>query len=242
MTHALAAAALLAAALPAATAAPAPSTLAVASPTPAVASPTPAGASPAPVGAASALFRVVALACTGDRLVIAGGAVLRLAGGTSCAGVVPGRALAVALDADGRATPRALASAPGREARPSSEIPRAAFVLAPAAEREADEAQLVTVTIEVTVPARTPPGDDVYLSTERSAYAPAEIRMDRVDARHFRLALRLHRDARVLFRVTRGSYGTIERDAARALPPAHLAEGRSDARVAVTVAAWADID
>ncbi len=134
----------------------------------------------------------------------------------------PGRALALALDADGRATPRALT----RDARPSSEIPRGAFVLAPAAERDADEAQQVTVTIEVTVPARTPPGDDVYLSTERSGWSPAEVRMDRVDARHYRLALRLHRDARVAFRVTRGSYATIERDAARALPPAHIAEGR----------------
>ncbi|MEA2666950.1 MAG: hypothetical protein QOI11_3894 [Candidatus Eremiobacteraeota bacterium] len=200
-----------------------------------------ASAAPAPAPTtvpASALYRVVALACTGERLAIAGGAVLRLAGGASCAAVVPGRALALALDADGRAAPRALT----REARPASEIPRSAFVLAPAAERNADEAQPVTVTIAVTVPPRTPPGDDVYLSTERSSYAPAEIRMDRVDARHYRLALRLHRDARVLFRVTRGSYGTIERDAARALPPAHIAEGRPDAHLSVTVAAWADID
>jgi hypothetical protein len=207
--------------------------------TAAVASAAPAAASPAagPI-VAGARYRVVALACARDRLAIAGGAVLRLADGASCAAVVPGRALALELDAGGRATPRELT----REARPSAEIPRAAFVLAPAAERDADEARSVTVTIEVTVPPRTPPGDDVYLSTERSSYAPAEIRMDRVDARHYRLALRLHRDARIAFRVTRGSYATIERDAARALPPAHVAEGRPDARVSVTVAAWADID
>ncbi len=201
-----------------------------------VPSPAPsAAATPAPPGTA---YRVVALACTGDRLVIGGGAVLRLAAGASCTGIVPGRALALVLDAAGLASPRALTAA----ARPAGEIPRAAFALAPAAERDADEAQSVTVTIDVTVPARTPPGDDVYLSTERSAYAPAEIRMDRVDARHFRLALRLHRDARLAFRVTRGSYGTIERDAARALPPAHVAEGRPGAHLSVTVAAWADID
>jgi hypothetical protein len=199
--------------------------------------PTPPSATPASASA-SALYRVVPLACAHERVVIAGGAVLRLAEGASCAAVVPGRVLALELDAEGRATPRALT----RDARPASEIPRTAFVFAPAAEREADEAQMVTVTIDVTVPARTPPGDDVYLSTERSAYAPAEVRMDRVDARHYRLAMRLHRDARLAFRVTRGSYGTIERDAARALPPAHIAEGRPDAHVAVTVAAWADID
>lgn len=225
------------------------SAVAVPSAVPASAVPAPtagsatASASPSSAPApANAHYRVVALACTGDRLAIGGGAVLRLADGASCATVVPGRALALALDAGGRATPRALTPALARDARPSSEIPRAAFVLAPVAERNADEAQSVTVTIEVTVPPRTPPGDDVYLSTERSSYAPAEIRMDRVDARHYRLALRLHRDARVLFRVTRGSYGTIERDAARALPPAHVAEGRPDAHLSVTVAAWADID
>ena len=39
--------------------------------------------------AASALFRVVPLACTGDRLVVAGAGVLRLAEGASCASVVP---------------------------------------------------------------------------------------------------------------------------------------------------------
>ncbi len=220
MIHAAAALALLAATAPASSGAPTPPSAA------------PSGAS------ASALYRVVPLACAHERVAIAGGAVLRLAEGASCAGVVPGRALALELDADGRATPRALT----RDARPASEIPRAAFALAPAAERATDESQMVTVTIDVTVPARTPPGDDVYLSTERSAYAPAEVRMDRVDARHFRLALRLRRDARLAFRVTRGSYGTIERDAARALPPAHIAEGRPDAHVGVTVAAWADID
>ena len=66
--------------------------------------------------------------------------------------------------------------------------------------------------------------------------------MDRVDARHFRLALKLRHGARVAFRVTRGSFGTIERDASRVLPPAHLVTGEADAHVRVDVAAWADID
>ncbi len=115
-------------------------------------------------------------------------------------------------------------------------------MLAPAAQRDADETQLVTSTIDVTVPPRTPPGDDIYISTERSSWSPSEVRMDRVDARHFRLVLRLHRGARVAFRVTRGSFGTIERNAARALPPAHVALGEPDAHVVVVVAAWGDID
>ena len=187
--------------------------------------------------AAAMVFRIVPLACDGDRLVVAGAGVLRLAEGASCSTIVPGRAIAIALDADNRATPQRLTP----DAQPAAKIPRAAFVLAPAVARDADESALVTSTVDVLVPPRTPPSDDIYISTERSSWSPAE-RMDRVDARHFRLALQLHRGARVAFRVTRGSYGSIERNAARALPPAHVALGEPDAHVTITVAAWADID
>ncbi|MEO7040568.1 MAG: hypothetical protein ABI186_11115 [Candidatus Elarobacter sp.] len=190
------------------------------------------------IAAAATLFRVVPLACTGDRLAVAGGGVLQLAGAASCTAVVPGRPLAIALDADGRVTPQPLI--PG--ALPAAKIPRSAYVLAPASESDADQTQLVTVTIEVTVPPRTPPGDDIYVSTERSSWSPSEIRMDRVDARRYRLALQLHRGARVAFRITRGSNGTLERDSARALPPAHIAPGEPGAKVEVSIAAWADID
>ncbi len=190
------------------------------------------------VAATSALlFRVVPLACNGDRLAIGGGAVLRLAQGASCATVVPGKPIAIAVGDDGGVTPQPL----DRSAKPATEIPRSAFIFAPVAESDANDATMVTVTIDVTVPARTPPGDDIYLSTDRSAWSPAEIRMDRVDARHYRLALRVHRDARVAFRVTRGSYNTMERDATRALPPPHIAIGKADGHVDITVAAWADV-
>ena len=187
---------------------------------------------------AATLFRVVPLACNGDRLAVAGAGVLRLAEGVSCAAIVPGRAIAISLDAANRVAPQKLTP----DALPAAKIPRAAYLLAPAAEHDADEATLVSSTIDVFVPPRTPPGDDVYISTERSGWSPSEVRMDRVDARHFRLVLRLHRGARVAFRITRGSFGTTERDAARALPPAHVALGEPDAHAAITVAAWADID
>jgi hypothetical protein len=190
------------------------------------------------IAAATTLFRIVPLACDGDRLVVAGAGVLRLADGVSCATIVPGRAIAVTLDDGGRATPQRLTT----DALPAAKIPRTAYAIAPAAERDADETSLVTSTIDVIVPPRTPPSDDIYLSTERTSWSPAEVRMDRVDARHFRLALRLHHGARVAFRITRGSYGTTERDAARTLPPAHIAVGEPDAHVTVVVPAWADID
>ena len=188
--------------------------------------------------ATETVFRVVPLACTGDRLAVAGAGVLRLADGTTCAAIVPGRAVAITLDADGRAVVHAMTA----DALPPAKIPRSAYVVAPAVENDADETQLVTSTIDVYVPPRTPPGDDIYISTERSGWSPSEVRMNRIDARHFQLALKLHRGARLAFRITRGSFGTIERDAARALPPAHIAAGEPDAHVRVDVAAWADID
>ncbi|HTD35387.1 MAG TPA: hypothetical protein VK665_17095 [Candidatus Elarobacter sp.] len=192
----------------------------------------------APALNANAIYRVVPLSCGGERLTVAGAGVLRLAGGATCEGVVPGRAIGISLDAENRATPRKLA--PG--ALPAAKIPRAAYAIAPAAERDADETQQVDSTIDVYVPPRTPPSDDIYVSTERSGWSPSEMRMDRVDARHFRLVLKLRRGARVAFRVTRGSFGTTERNAARALPPAHVAAGEPNAEVRVDVAAWADID
>ncbi|BDE07681.1 hypothetical protein WPS_29570 [Vulcanimicrobium alpinum] len=188
--------------------------------------------------AVSAIFRVVPLACSGERLVVAGGGVLRIADGATCSRFAPGRAAAIALDADGRVAPVPDAS----DARPAADLPRSAYLLAPAHAADADQTEIVNVRIDVAVPPRTPPGDDVYLSTERSNWSPSEVRMNRVDARHFRLDLQVHRGARVAFRVTRGSYATLERDASRALPPAHVAGGEPGAQVTVTVAAWADID
>ena len=120
--------------------------------------------------AAATLFRIVPLACSGDRLAVAGAGVLRLADGASCAAIVPGRAIAIALDADNRVTPQKLTA----DALPAAKIPRAAYVVAPAAESDADETQLVTSTIDVYVPPRTPPGDDIYVSTERSSWSPSE--------------------------------------------------------------------
>jgi hypothetical protein len=188
--------------------------------------------------AAAVVFRIVPLACSGDRLAVAGGGVLRLAEGSSCSAFVPGRATGITIGDDGRVAPHPA----GPDALAAAKIPRTAYIFAPAVERDADEATLVTVQIDVSVPPRTPPGDDIYISTERSNWSPSEIRMDRVDGRHFRYALQVHRGARIAFRVTRGSSATLERDTARALPPAHIAAGEPNARVTVVVAAWADID
>ena len=205
---------------------------ALATPTPAAAASPRASASPGAL-----IFRIVPISCGQGRIAIAGGGVLKLAAGAACDRVVPGRAMAIAVDETDAVTPQPLIAG----MKPASEIPKELYVLAPSAAAE-DDASLVTVTIDVTVPPRTPLGDDLYISTERSGYSPSELRMDRVDARRFRVALRIHRDARVAFRITRGSYATTERDAAHALPPAHIAVGTPNLHIPITIAAWADID
>jgi hypothetical protein len=189
----------------------------------------------AALAAAVLSFRVVPLACSPAGLAIAGGGVLRLSPQGSCAGVVPGRALAVTLDENARAVPGKLEPS----ARPASELPAAAYAFAPASPAAAEGTE-VTIAIVVTVPPSTPAGSDIYLSTERSGFNPSEIRMDQLDARRYRLQLPLHQGAQLAFRVTRGSYATTERDIKGRLPPPHLAVGQPGATIDIVVAAWAD--
>lgn len=199
-------------------------------------------AATSPAYAATTTYRAVALARNGDRLILAGGGVLNIAPGCACAAAAAGRAVAIDLDADGFVT--ALRAAPsGTAATPSAgEVPARAYVFEREGAGTADSARLVAVTIVVTVPARTPSGDDIYLSTERSGFRPAEIRMNRVDALHWSAVLTLPYGGRIAYRITRGSLATSERDAAKQLPPAHILQAERSAEATVTVASWADLD
>jgi hypothetical protein len=179
-------------------------------------------------------FRVVPLACTPAGLAISGGGVLRLSPQGSCANVVPGRAMSVTLDDQMRAIPQKLDPA----SHPAGELPKAAFAFAPAT-TEPEGAQ-VTITITVTIPPATPAGSPIYLSTDRSNYSPAELQMDQLDARRYQLQLPLREGARFAFRVTRGSFTTIERDAQGRLPPPHVAIARAGATYNIVVVAWSD--
>ena len=124
----------------------------------------------AALAAAVLSFRVVPLACTPSGLAIGGGGILRISPQGSCAGVVPGRAIAVTLDADGRAIPQKLDAT----AHPAGELPKSAYAFAPSSPAAAEGTE-VTITIVVTIPPSTPSGSDIYLSTERSGFNPAEI-------------------------------------------------------------------
>jgi hypothetical protein len=189
----------------------------------------------AAVLAAVLTYRVVPLACTTSGLSISGGGVLRVSPDGSCADVVPGRAISVTLDDQTRVIPGKLDPA----SHPAGELPAAAFSFAPTS-AAAPEGKEVTITIIVAIPPSTPAGSDIFLSTERSSYNPAEIRMDQLDARRYRLQLPLQEGGRLAFRVTRGSFNTIERDAKGRLPPPHIVLGTPNATYTITVEAWSD--
>ena len=193
-----------------------------------------------PMIAAAALamalsYRVMPLSCTSAGLVISGGGVLRVSPQGSCDGVVPGRAISVTLDDSARVIPEKAEAA----SHPASELPKEAFSIVPSS-ASIPAGVDVTITIVVSIPPSTPAGSDIYLSTERSSFNPAEIRMDQVDARHYRLQLPLAEGGRLAFRVTRGSFTTLERDAKGRLPPPHIATGQPGAIFNVTVEAWSD--
>ena len=189
----------------------------------------------AAVLAAALSYRVVPLACTANGLVISGGGVLRMSPQGSCTGMIPGRAISLTIDDETRVIPQKLDPA----AHPVSELPKAAFSIVPTS-LAAPEAKEVTITIVVTIPPSTPTGSDIFLATERSSYSPAEIRMDQLDARRYRLLLPLQEGGRLAFRVTRGTFSTIERDVKGRLPPPHIVTGHTGAIYNITVQAWSD--
>jgi hypothetical protein len=183
-------------------------------------------------------IRVVVLACRADRLAIAGGGVLRLDPATTCPTNAPGRPFALTFDADGNTVVHVRAVRPGEKLAAPEKIPATAYAVAPRAPAEAGD--LVQTVVDVYIPARTPATEDIYLMTERSNWTPTEVRLNRVDARHFTTTLLLRRGATMLFRITRGSFATHERDAARTIPPPHAV--RAGVPLRIDIPAWSDID
>jgi hypothetical protein len=195
--------------------------------------------------AATTTYRAIVLVLSGNRLVLGGGGVLRVAATCTCASDVAGRAALIDLDDDGNvvALRRAdtASAATAKAAKAASDIPRTAYAIIPQSSSGGDPTVPVAVTIVVTVPAQTPATDDVFLSTERSGWNPAEVRMDRLDALHWTISLTLPRGAHFAYRFSRGSFATGERDDSRQLPPAHTLTAAAGTIAHATVANWADI-
>jgi len=70
----------------------------------------------------------------------------------------------------------------------------------------------VFVTFIVEVPSRTPFSDPIFIATDTSGWSPTAVRMDRVDANHYRVSDNYASGTKLLYRYTRGSWSASERD------------------------------
>lgn len=147
--------------------------------------------------------------------------------------------LARSIDRAGRGTP-----APGEV--DADHIPPAYIAVDPRSARAiatgdaTARAQTTSVTIRVTVPNDTPSSDDIYLSTDRSNFSPAELRMNRVDARHWNVTLPLIVGKEIHYQFTRGNYASIERDSGGGIASPRVLDITQGAQTEDTVARWAD--
>jgi hypothetical protein len=80
-------------------------------------------------------------------------------------------------------------------------------------------AVLVAFTVEV--PSRTPFADEVYIATDVSGWSATAIRMDRVDALHYRVSREFASGTILRYRYTRGSWRSSERNQAGMEPQPH---------------------
>ncbi|MDE2482132.1 MAG: hypothetical protein KGN02_08075 [bacterium] len=103
--------------------------------------------------------------------------------------------------------------------------------------------KLVLVTITVQVPADTPFGSEVYITTDTSGWDPKAIAMDRIDALHFRVTRRIASGTILHYLYTRGSLQTEERaENGIDRTPREITLNDADLRaVKDVVYAWADL-
>ena len=101
----------------------------------------------------------------------------------------------------------------------------------------------VLVTITVEVPADTPFGDDIYLTTDSSGWNAQAIKMQRIDGRHFRIIVHLKGGAQFHYLFTRGSWQSVERDRSGLARAARFLQvpGGDAMTVSLTVFRWADL-
>ncbi|MEA2721142.1 MAG: hypothetical protein QOJ39_3006 [Candidatus Eremiobacteraeota bacterium] len=100
----------------------------------------------------------------------------------------------------------------------------------------------VAVAFLVTVPPTTALNANVYISTDASGWNPQAIKMDRIDGQRYRATRRFASGTKFAFRVTRGSWNSVElgNDGLQA-PPHEYSTREVDAQEArVTVFAWSD--
>ena len=102
--------------------------------------------------------------------------------------------------------------------------------------------QVVNITLTVTVPANTPTGQDIYISTDRSSFSPSELRLQEIDARHYTTGLSLPLGSRLRYQYTRGYNSTVERERNGDVVKPHEFVVAPNEKVEDTVARWADLN
>jgi hypothetical protein len=100
----------------------------------------------------------------------------------------------------------------------------------------------VLVQITVQVPPNTPPGAQIYITTDTSGWNPQAIAMDRIDALHFRITRRIDSGTILRYLYTRGSLQNEERgENGLERDPRQAIIGDADVRaISDVVYAWAD--
>jgi hypothetical protein len=100
----------------------------------------------------------------------------------------------------------------------------------------------VPVTFLVEVPPKTPISDQIYLATDVSGWSSTAIRMDRVDALHYRVTRLLASGTVLRYRYTRGSWQSADDDQnGLAMKPRVLVVKNADYRVVRDIVyAWQD--
>ncbi len=100
----------------------------------------------------------------------------------------------------------------------------------------------VAVAFVVTVPPTTPLNSDVYISTDASGWNPQAIKMDRIDGQRYRAVRRFASGTKFAYRVTRGSWNSVElgEDGLQAPPHQYFTREVDAQEARVTVFAWSD--
>ena len=100
----------------------------------------------------------------------------------------------------------------------------------------------VAVAFVVTVPPTTPLNANVYISTDASGWNPQAIKMDRIDGQRYRAVRRFASGTKFAFRVTRGTWNSVELGSDGLQPGPHEYYTKEvDAQEArTTVFAWSD--
>ncbi|MBV8172174.1 MAG: hypothetical protein JO219_09635 [Candidatus Eremiobacteraeota bacterium] len=99
------------------------------------------------------------------------------------------------------------------------------------------------VRIVVEVPPNTPFTDDVFMTTDTGGWNPQAVKMQRQDALHFFIELRLRTGSEFHYLFTRGSWNSAERDrnGLERAPRDLVIEGSDLLSIDTTVYRWADL-